>query len=316
MLLGFDPEISDFLAGSTLGVVLLIVGLGLGLWLGRWGERQRSGRPAGDSGRALEMFNTLNEYMSQVSATMADHRRSVDQWDERVRRARLEDEADPAAEAIAAANAALREKLDAAEQTLAAQCDAVASYVAEARTDALTGLPNRRALDETLAGCWSRWRAADEPFSVILIDVDHFKSFNDRLGHQAGDVVLRLVAEVLAEVLEHDWFLGRYGGEEFAIVVAGDAPDASRRAGRLARQAIESGEYLLEGRPHRLTASCGLATVRPGDRLPDVVRRADEALYASKRAGRNCAHWHDGTRCRVLDVGLTEHERPQATVRS
>ena len=310
MLLGFDPEIAEFVAGSTLGVVLLLIGLSVGLWLGRWAERQRGGRVNHEANRAVEMFGTLSQYMTQVSSMVADHRHSVDLWDERVRLARLREEDDPELEEIAAANQALRERLTLAETALKNQACAVANYVAEARTDALTGLPNRRALDETLADCWTRWRRDEAPFSVVLIDVDHFKSFNDRFGHLAGDSVLAQVARALHEANEPDWTLARFGGEEFAIVVARDNPDAGRRAARLARQAIEQGNFLIDGTRHALTVSCGIAEVRPHERLTDLLARADAAMYASKQAGRNCAHWHDGSRPRVLDIGMAEIDRP------
>jgi diguanylate cyclase (GGDEF)-like protein len=153
-----------------------------------------------------------------------------------------------------------------------------------ALTDGLTGLRNHRSFREAVATTVSLASREHLPLSLIMLDVDHFKSYNDNFGHPAGDEVLRALASILhAQVRKHD-LIARYGGEEFAVLLPGaDEADARGTAERL-RWAIESHAW-----PRRaVTASLGIATLGPGSAGPlELIERADEALYRSKRSGRN-----------------------------
>jgi diguanylate cyclase (GGDEF)-like protein len=168
-----------------------------------------------------------------------------------------------------------------------------------AATDGLTGLGNRRHFDEVLRSALSFARR-HEPLSLVLLDVDHFKSYNDAFGHPAGDDVLRALAEVLqANAREHD-VVARYGGEEFALVLpATDVCGARSFAERL-RAAIASGPWPL--RP--MTASFGLATTTASlTEAIHLIQEADAALYASKYLGRNrVTHHHDLGPCPAQEV--------------
>ena len=132
------------------------------------------------------------------------------------------------------------------------------------------------------------------PVSVLLMDVDHFKKFNDTHGHQAGDEVLRGVARALRQAMRDVDLVARYGGEEFAVVFPGTGLEESRPAAERARAAIESAAFPFEGKQLKVTASVGIAQLRHGEGIAQTVKRADDALYASKKAGRNQAQWHDG----------------------
>lgn len=150
-------------------------------------------------------------------------------------------------------------------------------------TDGLTGVWNHRRFREELETHFATVkRGAD--VSIILLDVDHFKLFNDAFGHPAGDEVLKKVAAILEKCSREHEYVARYGGEEFAIVLShADAESANRVAERM-REAIESEQWTL--RP--ITASLGVATARIGDESPEeVLQRADAALYYSKQHGRN-----------------------------
>ena len=161
-----------------------------------------------------------------------------------------------------------------------------------ASTDALTALNNRAAFDAALQKEWSRRRGEElpDPLGLIMIDVDHFKKFNDTYGHQAGDDVLRAVGGALKLVVRETDRACRYGGEEFVVVAPYAAGSMLKALGERLRRAIEKLEIVCAGTPRKVTASFGVAalTTDPGDRKPeDLLKRADEALYKSKETGRN-----------------------------
>ncbi len=159
------------------------------------------------------------------------------------------------------------------------------------RTDALTGVSNRAAFDERLLGEIERARRTQCPLALCLLDIDHFKKFNDTHGHQVGDQVLQAVARALDETVRKMDLVARYGGEEFAVI----APEcnltkASSLAGRL-RETIEEIELEVGGHKLRVTTSIGVAFAQwPAfQRSPaDLIKAADAKLYEAKRAGRNC----------------------------
>jgi len=155
-------------------------------------------------------------------------------------------------------------------------------------TDALTGLSNRKRLDELLSEQFALFRRSGRPLTVLMIDIDHFKRLNDTHGHLAGDRVLAHVASLLrrsVRVVDH---VARYGGEEFvALLVDASAEGALETAERI-RASVEAAELSVDGTPLRVTVSVGVTQSRDEDRGPhDAVARADEALYAAKRGGRN-----------------------------
>jgi diguanylate cyclase (GGDEF)-like protein len=155
----------------------------------------------------------------------------------------------------------------------------------DSQTDPLTGLLNRRSLHSEVT---SRCQARDN-FGVLFMDLDHFKSVNDRYGHEMGDRVLVAVAAVLKTALRPGDVVGRYGGEEFVAVVAGAGPESARLVAERLRRAIE---LMLppKGGPAKLTISIGTTVFDPrqaDERTEDLLHRADMALYAAKRTGRN-----------------------------
>ncbi len=155
--------------------------------------------------------------------------------------------------------------------------------------DALTGLLNRRAMEQLLDRAWGRWRRLAEPFTVVSVDLDHFKHINDTWGHQAGDEVLKAAAgQLVANVRDVD-AVGRVGGEEFMAVLEACAPGVSTVAAERLRQAVAAEAVQVEaGVSIAVTASVGVATVGPGDaNVGEILKRADAALYRAKREGRN-----------------------------
>lgn len=176
--------------------------------------------------------------------------------------------------ALATANLRLRESLE-----------------HQALRDPLTGLFNRRYLVETLQRELHRARRAGQPLSFVLLDIDHFKRFNDSFGHDAGDAVLRAVGGILKERTRGGDIACRYGGEEFALVFPGMPAEAALRRVDSLRQQVADVQLSYQGRPlSRLTLSAGIA-VFPGhaDDMDCLILAADAALYDCKRNGRNRA---------------------------
>ena len=159
-----------------------------------------------------------------------------------------------------------------------------------AEIDALTGIRNRRGLDAELEALLETYESDGSRFSVIMVDVDHFKPFNDTYGHQLGDEALRLVAKVMAETVDDDGIATRYGGEEFSVLVPGSGLEGARYMAERIRVCISKIEVPSPDTKERvkgITASLGVAEVREGDTADSVLKRADEALYFAKQSGRN-----------------------------
>lgn len=162
-------------------------------------------------------------------------------------------------------------------------------------TDPLTGLANRRQFDQTLASEWDRAVREKHALAVLMIDIDHFKAFNDTLGHAAGDECLRTVAQALrAHCARPGDLVCRWGGEEFAVILPGtDLAGAQHVAGTLlgAVRALSISRKNADAEMH-VTISVGVASVVPGskDSGHALVERADSALYAAKDAGRDRVH--------------------------
>lgn len=162
-----------------------------------------------------------------------------------------------------------------------------AELVDQATRDGLTGLHNRRALGQRLAEAVDDAGRTGRPLSMVLVDVDHFKAVNDSYGHAVGDAVLVAVGRELADATRDDETAARLGGEEFVLLLPGvAAADATRRADDL--RARCAGLRVPTGRtPVRLTVSAGVATLTPGGTADDMLRAADDAMYAAKDAGRD-----------------------------
>jgi diguanylate cyclase (GGDEF)-like protein len=158
--------------------------------------------------------------------------------------------------------------------------------------DGLTQIANRSTLDRTLTIEWQRARRKREPIGFIMIDIDHFKLFNDTYGHQAGDECLRVVAATLKDCAQRPGDLAaRYGGEEFALVLSDTSLEQARIVAERGRQKIMEVaiSYKKSAQAH-VTASFGVASLAPGSRHsgPEaLILAADRALYRAKRSGRN-----------------------------
>lgn len=165
--------------------------------------------------------------------------------------------------------------------------DAMAEITARSETDTLSGLLNRRGFEDRADRLLATTSRAGVPGAMVVADLDHFKSINDSYGHEAGDRVIRAFAEVLGQAAEDRAVIGRLGGEEFAVFI----PGANLAAARLYAEGVRAGFAGLSiaalGPDRRVSASFGVAQLKAGDSLSDLLRRADAALYQAKKTGRD-----------------------------
>lgn len=156
-----------------------------------------------------------------------------------------------------------------------------------ASRDALTGLHNRRSIMACLENERKRAARHDRAFSIALLDLDHFKQINDRYGHLAGDAVLKGTADIVVRTLRATDSAARYGGEELLILLPESGIAEAHAVSDRIRQSVAETDFGIEGEAMRITLSGGVACWRRGENLAALIRRADEALYAAKHAGRN-----------------------------
>lgn len=165
-------------------------------------------------------------------------------------------------------------------------------YQAEqrAQTDALTGLANRHALDKFLRRNQLAAMESGEPLAILLIDIDHFKMFNDQFGHQTGDQVLKLIAQVLRESIQDGDLAARLGGEELIVVMPRADLELGTKVAELIRRTIAERPIVRRATAEllaKVTVSIGIAQFEPGEPVSALLERCDQALYLAKCRGRN-----------------------------
>jgi diguanylate cyclase len=160
----------------------------------------------------------------------------------------------------------------------------------EAMTDGLTGLANRKSFDSEFDRIFQDAEKNKQGFTLLMLDIDHFKSFNDNFGHQVGDQVLRLVARTLKDSIKGKDFAARYGGEEFAIILPDTDLAGAVIVGNALRKAVASKDVINRSTGKvlgRITMSVGVAEYIADKTVEDIIERADSALYTAKHNGRN-----------------------------
>lgn len=259
--------------------------------------------------KAKNLLNQVYAITARVAAQVGEHHTKVQAISDELNNSdgsNLE-EIMAAVNRLVEANEQMQQQLVIAEKKMDDQARTIECYISEARTDALTGIFNRRAFDEELERCTEEHQSGQSA-CIMMIDVDHFKKFNDTHGHKAGDEVLKAVAKQLKETAGKDHIVCRYGGEEFAVLMRGESILSGVRAAERTRSAISALHIRFEGKVLRVTASAGMAEIigmEPGER---AVARADAALYCSKKAGRNQGHYHDGESFKPFVPGMSEAE--------
>jgi diguanylate cyclase len=153
--------------------------------------------------------------------------------------------------------------------------------------DALTGIPNRAAYDDRVDKDFRNWRATNVPISILAWDIDRFKTINDQFGHKAGDKVLRVIGQFLAQQVRGTDFVGRYGGEEFVMILVETTLEQAATVAEKIRAGVAALGFHFKNAPVTVTASCGITAFREGDSIDLAFNRADQALYRAKGEGRN-----------------------------
>ncbi|MDD2500531.1 MAG: GGDEF domain-containing protein [Geobacter sp.] len=188
---------------------------------------------------------------------------------------------------VIASNSELKGELASSQAILATQREQIEALKTAVRIDGLTQLANRAYFDEKLLEMIRLHQRYKEPFALMMIDVDYFKTINDSHGHQAGDRILKGVAYKIKATLRESDFLARFGGDEFALVLikAGLQP-ATTLAEKICTNIRES-RFILDGTEFKVTLSIGVAEVHADDTPETLLERADKALYLVKERGRN-----------------------------
>jgi diguanylate cyclase len=187
-------------------------------------------------------------------------------------------------------NKKLEARLSASKQEIEQLQENLQAVRTESLTDPLTTLSNRKFFDQALAKAMTEAKEGNQPLALLMADIDHFKSFNDKFGHLTGDQVLRLVALSVKQNVKGQDIAARYGGEEFVIALPNTALQSAITVADHIRRAVMTKELMKRSSGERLgrvTVSIGAAVLRPHDTAQSLIERADMCLYAAKRNGRN-----------------------------
>ena len=184
----------------------------------------------------------------------------------------------------------LTRRLEAKQEEVSALKENLEEISVQISLDALTGLANRKAFDDTIEKLMGEAKDSGKDLCLLMIDIDHFKSFNDNFGHLLGDQVIRIVATAMKDTVKGKDFVARYGGEEFAILLPETPLHGGQIVAEMVRKAIASRELKRKdtGESYgKITVSVGVSSYKRFDDIDAFINRADKALYASKEGGRN-----------------------------
>lgn len=307
-------------SGCLLAAILMLVGMAVGMWLARGAKASLlDGRREMHQARLIA--SRLQQLTNDVSSIVDEHRGQIDQAIQQLATTRHRDHESLAKmvvdvfDNIVSANKSLQSSLTSAEDLLQEQAEEIEAHMSLSMTDPLTGLLNRRGLDEQLQSRITASRRDGEAFSVLVLDVDYFKQINDTYGHLVGDRMLAAVAQALRESLRQCDAVARYGGDEFAILLPHTTLEegvvvAHKLNAKVAGAAIEERGFIFT-----VSVSSGLAMYAGAEDGKSLLERADAALYAAKQAGRDCAYMHNGVECCPVpgQVATSVEEAAEAT---
>ncbi|HBE71961.1 MAG TPA: hypothetical protein DDW52_27800 [Planctomycetaceae bacterium] len=235
----------------------------------------------------------LQAISSKVAANVSEHSENLGKYSGQLAPEDTPDAIIATINEILAANQTMQGKLSDAQNRIEQQTELIEQASQQARTDALTGLSNRRALDEFLTNSIEAAQD-DDIVALLLMDIDHFKNFNDSFGHTTGDAVLAAFARAITAKCDSSCFPARFGGEEFAVILSGKNSEEIVQAAADIRHHVSEQVISYDDMQLKITASGGVCLLSSEDDLNAAYERADQGLYKSKEAGRNCGHWLEG----------------------
>lgn len=299
------------MVGLSTPVAMALVAL-IGYLVGRRGKAEQNElmqRSHRELRRAQMVAAELERIACEVRQSLRKHHASLDRFKDRVGKLNQDEKSAAWQNLCQEAEDMLKPTLNLASQIADAyeqirQQSAHLMTFTETRTDPLTGVKNRRALDDILATQFAMVNRYGLRFSVALFDIDHFKQVNDEFGHLRGDQILREVAKLFDETVRETDVVARFGGEEFVIVMPQTDLTGALLVAERVRQAIQQQTIV--------TVSGGLAAALEGDNAESLLARADACLYSAKTAGRNCIHRHRGDLVEAA-VDPQEQEATHAT---
>ena len=298
------PTLTIILSGCLLGAIQLIAGVAIGMWLRRPSVRKRDA----DLCRARSLALGLHGLTHNLGSAISEHQSRFEDAEKKLA-AERSGKQHPTTDLVVGvvgeilkSNQQLQRELTKAEDQIASQLTEIESHLSNAMTDPLTGLPNRRALDDQLARRLEDYRKHGTPFSLLMIDADYFKQINDTFGHPVGDEVLIGIGKSLRGALRKHDFVARFGGEEFAVILPYTTLAEAQRAAGKVGEGLTGLATEFAHLDRTITASGGLASIGPGEDTASLVQRADEALYAAKQNGRDRTYLHDGNTCSLIDA--------------
>lgn len=282
----------------------VVIGLGAGYYMG-WTRRSLRDREELSKQRnaSVKVLSNLLSTTEELTADVDTHNMEIRQVGQDVVDTVVEGEMTSVQQrllkqiaSVLESNRKLEDDLTYARYRMEEQAQEIDRTRKEARTDALSGVANRKAFDEKLEMCVRDWRKHASPFVLVLADIDHFKWINDTHGHQAGDHVVGKLGEFLKTFLREIDFIARYGGDEFAILITGcelkrGADIAERIRARVAAAVFN----VAAGQRASVTFSIGVATPEGEDDANRLIEKADHAMYRSKNVGRNKVHVYEET---------------------
>lgn len=302
------------LVDAAFAVSCTVVGLFAGWWL-RKPEAVAAARARSARRRELEVARKIQALAALVAEDVGVHSQRISDLNSELQAAAasegsLGEVVVGSLATILEANQKLQHQLTSAEVQLQRQAEELQIHAAEARRDPLTGLANRRALEDELARRFNEWKRRRHAFSVAMFDIDEFKALNDRFGHQTGDAVLKTVARQLEASFRAMDLTVRFGGEEFCVVLPATELMPAALAADRARRAVEQRALVLNGQEQRVTISVGVAEVSAEGDVDALIQRADRALYAAKHGGRNCVYVQQDSDSRPY-ASLCEPDAPR-----
>ena len=275
----------------------VLIGVGVGFYLGRTTHVGRDRLIAQQEREStLKALVTLLSSAEQLTSDVDRHNTEIQEVGRDIEGLHLTGELEQVQHAllkqiseVIQSNQRLEEDLTYTRHRMEQQAQEIDETRREARTDALSGVANRKDFDERLHYMLTVFKRESTPFVLILADVDHFKWINDTHGHQAGDRVVTHVGEFLKQYIRNGDYVARFGGDEFAMLFPNTDLDTGAVLAEKIRLALTRSNFDVGVNGERVAAtfSMGVAAVRAGDTRDSVFERADKALYQSKNAGRN-----------------------------